>query len=1127
MTNVIVHYTVPAGTRFLPLHLGEKVTMLHIGQHDNYHVFEPINDYLKSNEEGLRYHRTMNERDVYEGPLDIAKFGRPVSGALSEDQRWLVNPLTYDPTRPTALKDHGEIQTGQLIPLSMDTPHDDPQRLGDYARASTTTTSDVDIGLLGELGLAVTRGANLVAEDPHIHWQAPTGRSEEPGHHEHAARPVPPTAPHTPETAMAHAIASPMIHGGLSMHSEAATAYTSTLGSAAEAGLELCATTASAAVGAYGGSIAGEMIGGDLAVAHLGSFAEPVGQGIGRHLGTLVGGAVGAAAIRCSSRSATRARTSSQVRFAPEIQLQDHNFRPTLLNQHGEIQKGPYQMQQAAQAPVQPSTPASSDAILVAIQANSATNSAELAATRAEQAANTKDIMENMAKMFGMARSESLQREDVLRGEIQEHMSTVQSSIGNLEKNSAKSAAQVDHLTTTVTSFREQLDVNADFSVDAVQQVREEFNARFDALAKLIPASNAGGTGALSSSDEPLVNITGKPRECNVKDIPFAIKCSYCDGDVPKVIAKHCADCDLHFHPGHLQLHRDEWPCPLVDYDLCPWCAEHIEEEHGITECDVCQYTMHNHCFVQHNPCPEGWTNKEKSGAEKLEHIQAKTEPDLPGPLLPGTVTPPVRTDPSSQPLSKELARTTNATANATALANKFLADMEAIQRGNLPQQQYPTSPTKEGTNSLVPLANLGVAPGAVSTAGFAVQYGKPREADAVKLLAFPKPGTSFEKWWDHALDSISAATSFCTEAYRWALQCEKSETTFAALAESGGFVRLDALLLTALMECIPGDTHLLRQEIKKAKTEQRMTQQRNITGRQVLMMVHRFFAMNEKDKQMTDTARLHKITLQNGDIQQFIYKWDEMLSLMTRRPPDDDLMNLFVLQFDVHLAKNHEFYVEYLFWYNRPAADVTRSYEGLWTLVHDWVRRKKDTKNRKEALKDHVPGLAGVITPKGKGKGTGKDKNGVPQVCFAWRNDGICPKKDAGTCQYTHPRDVKGKGKPGGGKGANGKNRSASTSSRGGKGKADSAKRSASPRTKAVTDVSKLCKNYLKGKCDKGDACKYHHNGPCHFHAKGSCKRGDDCIFQHATVPAAAAVQPLSAAAKKAAKKAADNENA
>ena len=80
-----------------------------------------------------------------------------------------------------------------------------------------------------------------------------------------------------------------------------------------------------------------------------------------------------------------------------------------------------------------------------------------------------------------------------------------------------------------------------------------------------------------------------------------------------------------------------------------------------------------------------------------------------------------------------------------------------------------------------------------------------------MKLLPFPKPGMSFEKWWDHALDSISAATSFCTEAYRWAIECELPETTFEALAQSGGFVRLDALLLQALMGCIPGDTHLLR----------------------------------------------------------------------------------------------------------------------------------------------------------------------------------------------------------------------------------------------------------------------------------------------------------------------------
>ena len=61
---------------------------------------------------------------------------------------------------------------------------------------------------------------------------------------------------------------------------------------------------------------------------------------------------------------------------------------------------------------------------------------------------------------------------------------------------------------------------------------------------------------------------------------------------------------------------------------------------------------------------------------------------------------------------------------------------------------------------------------------------------------------------------------------------------------------------------------------------------------------------MHEKDKAMTDIARLHKITLQSGDAQQSIYRWDEMLALMSRRPSDDDLMNLFVLQLGVHLPE-------------------------------------------------------------------------------------------------------------------------------------------------------------------------------------------------------------------------------
>ena len=68
------------------------------------------------------------------------------------------------------------------------------------------------------------------------------------------------------------------------------------------------------------------------------------------------------------------------------------------------------------------------------------------------------------------------------------------------------------------------------------------------------------------------------------------------------------------------------------------------------------------------------------------------------------------------------------------------------------------------------------------------------------------------------AFESISSSSPYCTGAYRWALKVQKPDTTFETLAESENFVRLGAILLTALMECIPGDTHLLRQEIKKGE---------------------------------------------------------------------------------------------------------------------------------------------------------------------------------------------------------------------------------------------------------------------------------------------------------------------
>ena len=125
--------------------------MIHIGNHGEQMVYEPINHWLKSPEAGLRYHRSMNEDDVYDGCLDMATFGRPVVGPLSDDQKWLVNPPTYDPTRPPRTSSQGgEIPEQHRHSLS--TPTGEPQTLGQHV----STATDVEIGMMAELGAAIT-----------------------------------------------------------------------------------------------------------------------------------------------------------------------------------------------------------------------------------------------------------------------------------------------------------------------------------------------------------------------------------------------------------------------------------------------------------------------------------------------------------------------------------------------------------------------------------------------------------------------------------------------------------------------------------------------------------------------------------------------------------------------------------------------------------------------------------------------------------------------------------------------------------------------------------------------------------------------------------------------------------
>ena len=673
--TVIVRYSVPHGQAFLPINLDETVTMIQIGDHYGQGVFEPINTYLRSNEDGLRFYRSMNSNDPYNGPLDVSPWHVAVVGETSEDKNWLIAPVKYDPTmRPSVdfteaiaagaawspdvdatsratSPAGGNAVTVEAKKLNLSSPAGTASPLGGH---TASTPQDMDLGLLSELGQAITRGA----EDLHSRWRLPPADSGNPAHIEHGAQPIPITAPTSPQTVMVP------IYGGTSLPSSTPIKDHLT---------ETSVAVVVGALGAVAGASAGEMIGGDMASQYAGPLAQPIGEFAGRNIGRAVGGILGGSAIRCSSRSKSVERKTSVVSFQVEPQ-------PAL--------------------PAPSSAPLPEDRIMKAMAQGN------------QDLANV--MMDNMAKMFNMARSDSLQREDAVRAEItavRSDMETRDKEAAVMARDQLAMTSQVAQLVTTVKSLRGQLDVNADFSVDALQQVRDEFSSSLNNLRKEISgAQNAGG--ASSSKDEsqtPLVNNMGRPAVVEADD--FSILCSYCDGQVPKIIAKHCGDCDCHFHPGHYQSHRDDWPCPLVDLNMCPWCAEHIGEEQNVEKCEICQYTLHKSCYDAHNPCPSGWTAKEAQQNElpKRDLLQELDATDA--------------KFTKKDKIHVQFADTSGYESQFAAFQAKMAAEFEDFKQSNpkgattsqtyqsdaSKASGYPSSPAR--SNSSQVLANLGVAP--------------------------------------------------------------------------------------------------------------------------------------------------------------------------------------------------------------------------------------------------------------------------------------------------------------------------------------------------------------------------------------------------------------------------------
>ena len=85
----------------------------------------------------------------------------------------------------------------------------------------------------------------------------------------------------------------------------------------------------------------------------------------------------------------------------------------------------------------------------------------------------------------------------------------------------------------------------------------------------------------------------------------------------------------------------------------------------------------------------------------------------------------------------------------------------------------------------------------------------------------------------------------------------------------------------------------------KKVSLEEPKAQKedRFLRGRQIAYMIYDYFRVAGAHDTVLDYADLFTITLRNDDVQEFDTRWDEILSSMTRIPPDDILESLYKLR--------------------------------------------------------------------------------------------------------------------------------------------------------------------------------------------------------------------------------------
>ena len=205
-------------------------------------------------------------------------------------------------------------------------------------------------------------------------------------------------------------------------------------------------------------------------------------------------------------------------------------------------------------------------------------------------------------------------------------------------------------------------------------------------------------------------------------------------------------------------------------------------------------------------------------------------------------------------------------------------------------------------------------------------------------FLAFPNP-ENYRNWRLKAREAVVAASDRTDKAFEWLSAVWNKDKTVELLRAPEGFATLDRKILSAVTNIVSGDCARQVDTFKEREAHH----DRLVKGRQVLLMMDKYFSTNALHGSVYDIEDFFSVTMVNEKLEVFMRKWDTVLRGIKKLPEESFLEPIFHRQ-----IKKVPVLQRGLSMYER-ALDGTpeRTYRFLYDAAFRYIDRKRTDKNR------------------------------------------------------------------------------------------------------------------------------------------------------------------------------------